>query len=299
MRDEPRQMASKCWIAPDFELGFHHFQYSAEDLNCFPHTHGEYNVTLCLNRTIEYIVNGRLEGLEAGDLLVINPGEIHQGRYGTNQTASRGITFYLTERALKNLLHEMHIFCDRKAQNIKFLGKVHDPKILRLAQDLLDELEQRRKGYEIVLRSCMLQILVYLFRNCFEPTVAETGSELPGQLPSWQMVAAIEYMNTCGKSDFSLIEMCSKIGTSPARFIRLFKNSTGMVSPHVYYNRLLIDKAGRLLRTGQHSIKEVAYELGFKNDGHFCMVFRRISGMTPKNYQLLQSRQCDSIANTT
>ncbi|MCI0623300.1 MAG: AraC family transcriptional regulator [Acidobacteria bacterium] len=284
--NEPQHTVSKCWFTPDFQFGLHHFRYLADSFNCLPHTHGEHNFIVCLDHGFECVVNEQAETMEPGDLLVINPGEVHKSSYKSNQVPSEGITLYLTQRALESLLRRMRVRFDGKRQGIRFLGKVHDPKVLQLVQELLSEWDGQKEGYDVVIQSCMLQILVYLIRNRLEPAIVEKRSDLPRQLPSWQMDWAIEYMNARGKSDFSLIELCSKLGISQPHFIQLFKNSTGMMIPHDYYNRLLIDRAQRLLQTADYSIKEIAFELGFKSDSHFCSLFRSFTGMTPTTYQL-------------
>ncbi len=140
-----------------------------------------------------------------------------------------------------------------------------------------------------MIQSCLLQILIYLLRNGLEPTVVNAKSEVPHQLPAWHLSKAIEYMNTHGKSHFSLSELCSELGTHPSTFIRLFKNSARM-PPHDFYNRVLVAKAQRQLRMGE-SVKEVAYALGFQSDSHFCRLFRSISCTTPRNYQLRELKR--------
>ena len=49
-----------------------------------------------------------------------------------------------------------------------------------------------------------------------------------------------------------------------------------------------MERARRLLTSGERSIKEVAYELGFRNLGHFYGVFQSVFEMTPKTYRLLE-----------
>src|SRR5581483_8002234 len=152
--------------------------------------------------------------------------------------------------------------------------------------DLVKELSERQRGWEILVPSLIPQMLVGLFRDALAPSLTPPDRQIPRQLPSWQMVQALEYMNSRGKSDFSLAELCVQIGSSPSRFIRLFTNSAN-ISPHTFYNQLLIAKAQDLLRTEQCSVKEVAYRLGFQNDGHFCTLFRQVSGTTPKGFRTL------------
>ncbi len=284
MSENPQPGSSRCWFTPDFQFGLHHFRYFADNLNCLLHTHGEHNFFVPLGYGFDCAVNGQEETMEPGDLLVINPGEVHKTRYNSNQVPSEGITLFVTQRALENVLQRMRVRFDGKRQSIRFLGKVHDPKVLQLLQELLEEWKKEKEGYDIVMQSCILHILVYLIRDRLKPASQENTPNLPRQLPSWQMYRVVEYMNACGKSDFGLTQLCSRLGTSQSHFVQLFKNSTGL-TPHDYYNRLLIQKAQRLLQAADCSVKEIAYELGFKNDSHFCSLFRGLTGITPKGYQ--------------
>ena len=281
---------SRFWFTPDCEMGLHHFEYTRKSFGCLPHTHGEYIISLCLSREFDYHIRGNCETVRVGDLLVTNPGEMHQGSYGPSDAPSDGISVFLTKRALQNIFKEMRVPLDLEEHRVLFLGKPHDSKVQQLARDVLLELQERRTGYEIIVKSCILQILVYLFRNCLEPTVEKTKCELPRQLPWWQMNRTIEYMNTHGKNSFKLAKLCDQVGTSPSRLIRLFKNSANMKNPHSYFNELLIKKAQALLVSGLYSVKEVAYELGFQNDSHFCTVFRHVLGTTPNTFRALQAQ---------
>jgi AraC family transcriptional regulator len=94
-------------------------------------------------------------------------------------------------------------------------------------------------------------------------------------------------MSGCQKKEFNLSELCGMIGTSASRFVPLFRNSTSL-NTHVYFNKLIADRAQRLLKAGECSVKETAYELGFQNSSHFCRFFRSMVGTTPRNVQLLE-----------
>ena len=282
---------SQFWFTSDLEMGLHHFKYSEVNFECLPHSHGEYIITVCLNRDFDYYIRGKCVHMATGDLVVTNPGEIHHGCYRPADSPSEGISLFLTKRILNEVLKDIHIPFDPASNHILLLGKSRDLKVLQLAQEVYQELQKREQGYEIIIRSCILQILVYVFRNCMETVIMPTQTPLPRQLPWWQMNQSIEYMNARGKSSFRLPELCTQVGTSSSRFIRLFKNSANMKDPHTYFNALLIDKAQKMLRMGEHSIKEVSYLLGFHNVSHFSTVFRSVSGTTPNRYRQLESEK--------
>ncbi|TKG88250.1 AraC family transcriptional regulator [Puteibacter caeruleilacunae] len=63
----------------------------------------------------------------------------------------------------------------------------------------------------------------------------------------------------------------------------LLKQETGKSAiDHIHY--YLIEKAKSLLLTSSHSISEIAYELGFEQRQSFTRLFKRKTGMSPKEY---------------
>jgi AraC-like DNA-binding protein/uncharacterized cupin superfamily protein len=282
---------TRLWFYQEREICLHHFRYPAGRLDCLPHTHDEYNIIFCLNGGFEFRVRDAREMLEPGDVLVVNPGEVHYGKYGQGSSESRGLTLHLTEGQMKEIMQRMRLPIDVDRSSVLFFGKAHDFSLLALSEELLDELDGQQSGYEMVAQALILELIVHLLRHCLRPTIQAPRRTLPHQLPSWQMVRALEYMNSNGKSSFSLLKLCSNVGTSATRFINLFKNSVpnGM-SPHAFYNQLIVDKAKRLLQQPGLSVKEISYELGFQNESHFCKVFRSCTGMTPSIYRVSDSK---------
>jgi AraC-like DNA-binding protein len=278
---------TRLWFYQEHEICLHHFRYPAGRLDCLPHTHGEYNIVFCLNGTFEIWVHNTHEVLAPGDVLVVNPGEMHYGKYGQGSLESTGLTLHLTERAMKGIMHRMRLPIDADRSDVSFFGKVNDPSLLSLGEELLEELDVRQSGYEMLAQALLVELIVHLLRHRLQPTVQASRRALPRQLPSWQMVRALEYMNAHGKSSFSLVKLCSLVGTSATRFIHLFENSVpNRMSPHAFYNQLIVNKAKRLLRQPDYSVKEVSYQLGFQNESHFCKVFRTCTGMTAGTYRV-------------
>jgi len=276
---------SKYWLTSDFRMGLCHVRYPVNDFHSLPHTHAEYSLVICLHGRIEFGLRRQTFTLEPGDLLVVNPGEMHQSQYGAAASSCEGVSIILTRPALLDLFEEADALNHLKLHDIMFLGKRRDLRALRLSEELVNELHARETGYEILVRSLVFQIVIHLLRHSLEPVFDTIYSPLPRQLPCWEMNRVMEYMNTHGKNSFSLAELCSTIGSCPSRFIVLFRNST-QLNPHIYYNRLLVKKAQILLRSGRPPIKEVAYSLGFQDVSHFCELFKKVSGMTPRAYQV-------------
>ncbi len=73
-------------------------------------------------------------------------------------------------------------------------------------------------------------------------------------------------------------------GTSNSHFMYFFKQATGQ-SFLAYLNRFRIAKARSLLISTESPISEISQEVGFCDQSHFGVVFRKLVGMTPLGYR--------------
>ena len=275
--------SSNIWVSEDAGLSVHRFGYSAGELNLPDHTHPDFNITVCEGPSIEYSVRGGLVTLKPGDIIVINPGEPHHGVYGDAVHKSRGLTFHVSSRTLAELMHRMHLPWAARVDTVQFMKHAHDPKALQLVQELATEMEQRSRGFELVVSSLAIQFLVYLLRNALEPTATLKPRVVKPQLSSWKLVRALEIMNATPRNAFSISHLCSMIPVSSSQFAHLFANSMQGMTPGVCYTRLLMMRAKNMLLNDSASVKTVALDLGF-NQSHFCSVFRQSFGVTPGSY---------------
>ncbi|GAB3207522.1 helix-turn-helix domain-containing protein [Marinactinospora thermotolerans] len=72
---------------------------------------------------------------------------------------------------------------------------------------------------------------------------------------------------------------------SEAHFIRTFRATFGE-TPHRYLQRRRVERAMFLLRTTEHSITEICFDVGFNSLGTFGRTFRAIVGESPGAYRL-------------
>jgi AraC family transcriptional regulator len=108
--------------------------------------------------------------------------------------------------------------------------------------------------------------------------------EYKGGLSKYQLRRIVDFMKSNLAEGSGLQQLAEFAGISPFHFCRSFKQSTGL-SPHQYTLQLRIKEAQRLLRTTELSIAEVAYRVGFSDQSHFTMIFRRFVGTTPLRWR--------------
>lgn len=72
---------------------------------------------------------------------------------------------------------------------------------------------------------------------------------------------------------------------SPGYFGDLIKKETGMTAQH-HIQQKVIERAKQHIRAGQLTINQIATLLGFQYPQHFIRLFKRETGLTPKEYRL-------------
>ena len=165
------------------------------------------------------------------------------------------------------------------------------------------EYREAKKGYEDVIRASLITLLIKMFRllSEFAGEVDVTSHEAtvhPSTFPPMRdalnsstetlhrqiVQKAMVYMKQHATTDLRLEEVAMQSFVSKHHFSRLFHEVTGTrFSEHV--QRLRIEEAIRLLRTGNDKVADIAFACGFHDLKHFYEVFRRHTGKTPGTYR--------------
>ena len=98
-----------------------------------------------------------------------------------------------------------------------------------------------------------------------------------------QVRLVVEYIRANLDRAFNLCDLSNLVNVSPRQFLRLFSNTFG-TTPHRYLVNERVTKGRELISKGQ-ALVEIAAELGFANQSHFCGVFRKVTGMSPGRFR--------------
>jgi AraC family transcriptional regulator len=106
----------------------------------------------------------------------------------------------------------------------------------------------------------------------------------PGALPAHKLRRVIERMNADLDTDLDLKTIAAESGYSRNHFLRMFRAATEC-TPHQYFLRLRIEKAQSLMKNQSLRIIDISESCGFTSQSQFSRVFRRMIGVTPRQYR--------------
>ena len=94
------------------------------------------------------------------------------------------------------------------------------------------------------------------------------------------MVAINHNLNN---ADLSVDRIADEVGISRVHLHRKMKELTGQ-TPHDFIRNIRMKKAASLLSAGDMNVSEVMYACGFSNAASFSTVFKKMYGMSPREY---------------
>jgi AraC family transcriptional regulator len=97
----------------------------------------------------------------------------------------------------------------------------------------------------------------------------------------------VDFVRSRISEDISLADMAAVTGVSPTHFSHIFKKSMGK-SPHQFVLQQRVQYAKELLLSLNVRVIDIALASGFKTQQHFARIFRRMSGLSPTEYQRLK-----------
>lgn len=164
--------------------------------------------------------------------------------------------------------------------DVKILGG-GNAVIEAIYQKMLGEFTRREDGYIELLRACLIELLIHIFR-----TLKKSGDT--GNTSLSHHAALIEKSKQYLKANYAistkLNDLASQSFLSPNYFCKLFKDHTGTTISE-YVQQLRIEEACSQLKQSDDKVIAVAQRVGYRDIKHFNEIFKKHTGMTPSQYR--------------
>ncbi len=94
---------------------------------------------------------------------------------------------------------------------------------------------------------------------------------------------AVRYLTSNITKDISLTQLAAQLGVNPSYLSRTFREDTGM-SLVDYINHQRIELSKYYFESASDHVTEVAFKSGYNDSSYFAKTFKKITGITPKEY---------------
>lgn len=202
---------------------------------------------------------------EPGSTLFVPAGAPHTDRIRPDGAHTIGVE--LSPGVAERVIGQTGILADARV--------LSDPRVEQAGRRLYREFRSSDVASSLSMESIALEILVAASRA---KSVGEAGE------PAWmQNVRAI--LHESFTDSLSLGEIAKRVDIHETHLARAFRKRHGCTLGE-YVRRLRVDAAALELKRGAKPVSQIAAEVGFYDQAHFCRTFKRAYGVSPSDYRV-------------
>jgi AraC-like DNA-binding protein len=170
----------------------------------------------------------------------------------------------------------------QKKENKISLSGIGSERISKLYESMLWEFQNRNRGYSWAIRLKLIELLITVmrdkqFRIPLKQNIAKPLSN--SHIQDVLQYLSADFMNAITVDD--ILQFCP---LSRSHFHALFKRETGKTLIE-YLNYIRVVKAGEFLVSTDDTVLDIALKCGFANQSYFCNTFKKIKGVSPKDFR--------------
>lgn len=237
------------------------------------HSHDFCEILYVAGGAGEAILEGKKFRLAPGDLVVVNPGTLHEERSDA-KAPLRLIFLAIRDFAVPGLPAGC---LSQEKYRVLSCGE-YQYKMDIYLRELLQETSSQIEFYQEISQGLVSALLVLVMR------LIRINPEDEAAL-SQECQKIKEYLDQNFTSLITLDSLSETVYISKHYLSHLFKEQTG-ISPIKYLTSKRMEKACELLSETELPVSEVSKAVGYENPLYFSQVFKRVYGIAPVKYRM-------------
>ncbi|GHU97748.1 hypothetical protein FACS1894211_00130 [Clostridia bacterium] len=229
-----------------------------------------------------------------GNVLFHKPGEFHKIRTSGNASPQILIVAFVCKSPAMAFFAEkqFEVAAERDALLRNILSEAKQTfRLYDFNPDLrkLESVESPNLGGQQMIRTYLEQFLILSMRDRLK--TAQTEAFVDPAARSRQIeTMVVRYLRENLYEKLSLTDVCAKFNYGKTFLCTQFKKNTDRTIMN-YFLYLKIEESKKLLLSGKHTVKEIAYLLNFDSSAYFTAAFKRAVSLTPKEFAKRGSSQ--------
>lgn len=255
----------------DSDLKFEAYRFEGI-MQKFPnHFHDYYVIGFIEQGKRHLLCNNEEHVLNSGDVVIFNPQDLHACEQIDGRTLDYRCINIQSEVMYEYVQEITGMgYLPRFTHNVLYQSELAIP-LHDLHQMILEDQSDFQK------EELFLFLLEQLLRE-----YSDTEPVGLSQVLTSEIKVICEYIELHYAQNITLNQLSELTGLSKYHLLRLFTRQKG-ISPYRYLETIRINNAKKLLEQGIPPI-EVASQTGFSDQSHFTNFFKRLIGLTPKQY---------------
>lgn len=271
---DPRQKM----LRPDFEVA-HKWDTDLREVEL--HHHDFYEVDFLVSGDVTYVIESRVYRLQPGQMLIINPRELHQVYIRPDSAPYERYMLWIAPQLLQKLSREQTDLsqCFDMSRpnygNLLHLPPQQKKLVPAMMESLLREQAQPGFGSELLQQNLLTELMIHINRLAEFSDAAQADE-------STVVAKAIDYINLHYHEPLSLEALAERFYVSKYHLSHEFTKQMGVgIYQYIQKKRLLI--ARQLMAEGQKPM-EVYAQCGFGDYPAFFRAFRKVYGLSPREF---------------
>lgn len=242
------------------------------------HNHSEFEILYITSGSCTACVAGREYHLESGDLIFINPVEVHSVSVNSGTPYSHkcmcfDLSIIMNNRICENLKGE----CTSVVHLIKG-DTPHGEYLGELFEKAFSEIKNEGKTFAMETTAYITLMFSYLLKN----SLIDEKRESPRESSFCSDV--LTYINSHYNEITSSKQVAEACFLNHSYFCRKFKENFG-INFSAYLNRYRISIARTMLEENAGNIFEISQRCGFETPAYFSKCFKKYVGILPVQYK--------------
>jgi AraC-like DNA-binding protein len=253
------------------------------------HFHPEYEIQLITSTTGKYFVGDYIGNFAPGNLVMTGTNLPHNWVSNVPQGERVDERCLILQFDAELVVNAIKVFPELKRVesllDASRWGVLFTPETGAAAEPIMREMLGAQGMRRVTLFVALLDLLVQSAEQVKLASAAYSAD--PARYAETRINHVLSYIGKNLSQELRETELAELAGQSASAFSRYFRRHTGV--PFVQYvNRLRINLACQLLMSGELSITDICYQVGFNNLSNFNRQFLALKDMSPSRWRAYQ-----------
>lgn len=241
------------------------------------HCHSDFEIIVIDEGRADFIVNGKSIVLLKGDVLLLNPYDMH---FAATPADAEIFSYYCIDFDIDflNTGENTSFFCSSPKKSIKFYNFIPSPLSAYAAEKVADinrAYTEKHDGWRAEVIGNLLLIFSFLMKN-------RLYSEENGEGNNF-IKEAFSFVEENYSKPITSADAARALAFNHSYFCRCFKSNFSCTFSE-FLNVYRIKRATAMIENGETRVSNLTTAVGFNNFSYFSKTFKKYHGILPSEY---------------